>query len=182
MKKSEKFVESICSILEKNNVVAEKESVDLKRLFRESLYDDFEDFLLQEGLVQKDDLLKALSIYYKVPPFDVMGHFFDHYLVVRFPKDFLLRNAIIPLQELNENMLVVVAANPDDESLLPEIGNFDSSDIQFMVGIAEDIIEAVEEFYDQSLQVTDDFDYISAEEAEEARDLAREKNILDEEE
>lgn len=182
MKKSEKFVEAVCSILEKNEVIAEKEAVDLKRLFKESLYEDFEDFLLQEGLVQKDDLLKALSTYYKVPSFDVMGHFFDHYLVVRFPKDFLLRNEIIPLQELNENMLVVVAANPDDESLLPEIGSFDSSDIQFMVGIAEDIIESIEEFYDQSLQVSDDFDYISAEEEEEARELAREKNILDEEE
>ena len=182
MEKSEKFVEAICSILEKNDVIAEREAVDLNRLFKESLYDDFEDFLLQEGLVQKDDLLKALSVHYKVPPFDVMGHFFDHYLVVRFPKDFLLRNEIIPLQELNENMLVVVAANPDDESLLPEIGRFDSSDIQFMVGIGEDITEAIEEFYDQSLQVTDDFDYISAEEEEEARELAREKKILDEEE
>ena len=77
--------------------------------------DEFDNFLLQEGLVAKENLLKALSEYYQVPPFDVIGHFFDHDLVIEFPTRFFMRNEIIPLQEINDNMLYVVAANPADE-------------------------------------------------------------------
>ncbi len=182
MRKGDNFVDGLCILLEKNKVFTPQESKDSKRLFKAESQDEFDNFLLQEELVDKEDLLKALSQYYKVPSFDVIGHFFDHQLVTKFPRDFLIRNEIIPLQELNDNMLVVVAASPDDDSLLPNIGNYMSSDIQFMVGIGEDIIETVEEFYDPSLQVTNDFDYIELEEKDEARALAQEKIELDTEE
>ncbi len=181
MRKGEKFVNGLCTILEKNKIFTLQESNDAKKLFKAESEDEFDNFLLQEELVEKEDLLKALSTYYNVPSFDVIGHFFDHSLVIKFPRDFLLRNEIIPLQELNDNMLVIVAADPSDDSLLPNIGNYMSSDIQFMVGIGEDIIETVEEFYDPSLQVTDDFDYIEAEEQDEARALERERITLDKE-
>lgn len=182
MRKSEKFVSGVCSILEKHKVFTAVESRDAKKLFEADSADEFDNFLLQEGLVSKEDLLKALSDYYKVPSFDVIGHFFDHQLVKEFPRDFLIRNEIIPLEEQDDTMLFVIAANPADESLLTSIGVYNSCDIQFYVGLAEDIRESVEEFYDASLQVTDDYDYIDAEEEDEARALDQERKILDREE
>lgn len=182
MRKGEKFVTELCSILEKNGVFTSQETRDAKKLFGQESEDEFDDFLLQEGLVSKQDLLKALSKYYQVPSFDVIGHFFDHELVRRFPRDFLMRNEIIPLEEINDNMIYFVAANPADDNLLPLLGKYISSDIQFFVGIAEDIQEAVDEFYDASIQVTDNFDFMDEEEVDEERSLEEEKNILDHEE
>ena len=66
-----------------------------------------------------------------------------------FPKDMLLRNAIIPL-EVDENMMIMVASEPDDPELLFEIGEYVSYDIQFYVGLGRDICDAVKEFYDKS--------------------------------
>lgn len=182
MRKGEKFVNELCSILEKNAAFTPQETKNAKKLFAQESEDEFDNFLLQEGLVSKQDLLKALSQYYHVPSFDVIGHFFDHQLVIKFPRDFLMRNEIIPLQEINDNILFVVAANPADENLLPAIGNYMSSDIQFLVGIGEDIQEAVDEFYDASIQVTDNFDYMDEEEKDEDRALEEERHVLDEEE
>ncbi len=182
MRKGEKFINDLCAILEKNGAFTQQESKDSKKLFAQESEDEFDNFLLQEGLVAKQNLLKALSQYYHVPPFDVIGHFFDHDLVIKFPRDFLMRNEIIPLQEINDNMLYVVAANPADENLLPAIGNYMSSDIQFLVGIGEDIQEAVDEFYDASIEVTDNFDYMDEEEENEKRALNEEKHELDNEE
>jgi Type II secretion system (T2SS), protein E, N-terminal domain len=163
MKKHEAFVEALCSILIKNNIVSAAEAVVMKRLFKDRSSDTFDDFLLSEGLVEKHDLLNALSEYYRVPAFDVVGYFFEHALLHAFPKEFLYENAIIPLEVDDESILLMIAADPHDENLLPAIGNHVSYDVQFMVGIRQDIEDAIDEFYDQSLAVVDEDSDLDAE-------------------
>ena len=111
--------------------------------------DQFNDFLLSEGVLDQESLLQALAEYYKVPSFDVVGYFFENHLLHMFPKSMLLENEIIPLQ-VDENMMIVVAAHPDNPDLLFEIGENVSYDIRFYVGIARDICDAVKEFYDKA--------------------------------
>ncbi len=119
----------------------------------ESLYatnnDALIELLLSDGIVTRRDVLIALGEAYQVPWFDVTGYFFDHQLVHLFPKDFLLRNGIIPLM-IDEDELIVVAAQPSDD-LLPLFGNYVSWDIQFQVGIRRHIEDAVKEFHDESI-------------------------------
>jgi len=93
----------------------------LRQSFHESEKPNFDEFLLDEGLVDKDDLLPALAQMYQVPAFDAVGYLFDHQLVRMFPKEFLIQHEIIPI-ERDENMLFFVASNPADEELLPAIG------------------------------------------------------------
>ncbi len=145
------FVDEICSILQKNKVISPQEANDLKKNFANRSQIAFDDFLLEEGLVTKEDILKALSSYYQVPYIDPVGYFFDHYLLVKFPKDFLLRNLIIPIEVLEDTILMVAANNPSNENLLPLIGKYVSYDIEFRVAIASEIVESVEDFYDKSL-------------------------------
>jgi len=152
------FADQISRILEKNKVVKPSESRAMQKAFHDSEKEQFDEFLLEEGLVQENDLLQALSEYYQVPPFDLVGYFFDHDLVTKFPKDFLLRNAIIPL-EVDEDILVVVASDPNQEGLESTIRNFVSYDIVFLVGLRRDICDAVKEFYDRALtEVSQDED------------------------
>lgn len=149
--KKEGFVEALCKIFEERGIISQKESKALRSNYRERSDIAFEDFLLEQGLIEREDILKAISTYYGVPWMDPIGYFFDHYLVIKFPKDFLLRNLIAPIEVIEDTILMVLANNPDDEELLPRIGNYVSYDIEFRVGLASEIVETIEEFYDKSL-------------------------------
>lgn len=158
MKRSETFVDAFTKILFEQNAIKHDEALALKKVFFDRSKETFDDFLLEEGLASRTEILNALSQYYDVPAFDVVGHFFNHDKLHEFPKDFLLRNQIIPLEQ-DENILFMIASNPNDPELLPKIGNYVSYDIQFLVGIARDITDAVKEFYDKALsEVPEDSD------------------------
>lgn len=123
-------------------------------------------FFLEEGLVSVDDMLKALSKLYNVPSQDVVGpvydsegQFFETHLLREFPKEFLLRNAIIPVDVENQTTLTVIAADPSRPGLESAIRGFVSYDVIFFVGIRRDIIDAVEQYYDDAVtQVQQDVD------------------------
>jgi hypothetical protein len=149
MKKRETFAQALTDILVKHKVITDQEGKALKKGFKESAKETFDEFLLGEGLVDDINILRALGEYYQVPAFDVVGYFFDFNQLHKFPKDFLLRNAIIPL-EVDENIMVIVASEPNDPDLLAKIGEHVSYDIQFRVGLRRDITDAVKEFYDKA--------------------------------
>ncbi|MDP3889141.1 MAG: hypothetical protein Q8Q25_01200 [bacterium] len=149
MKKRETFVQAITDILVKHKVITLQEGNSLQKGFKESSQEIFDDFLLEEGLVDDINILRALAEHYQVPAFDVVGYFFDYNQLHKFPKDFLLRNAIIPL-EVDENIMIIVASEPDNPELLARIGEYVSYDIQFRVGLKRDICDAVKEFYDKA--------------------------------
>jgi type IV pilus assembly protein PilB len=144
------FIRELTHILIKNGALTGAKEQQLDAAFQKSEHERYEMFLLDEGLVEPEVLLKALSLCYKVPAFDVADYFFERYLLHFFPKDFLLRHTIIPV-ELDEDILVVAASNPADPELAAAINEYVSHDIQFCVGIYQDICDAVEEFYDPSL-------------------------------
>jgi len=144
-----RFVKDVSSILAKQGAISEGEALAMQEAFDRSSQEAFDQFLLDEGFVDEDDLLKALSDYYQVPSFSVGDYFFNTRLLRMFPKSFLLRNAVIPV-ERDENMFIMVAAHPNDETLPAKIGEHVSYDIRFRVGIYGDICNAVKEFYDKA--------------------------------
>lgn len=148
MKNQKTLVQKISSILMEQGTISLDESKALQKVFKESAKETFDDFLLEEGLVDEANLLKALAQCYQVPGFDVIGYFFDTYLLRMFPKDFLTRNACIPV-EVDENIMIMVASEPDNDTLLPRIGEYVSYGIRFRVGIRRDIVSAAREFYDK---------------------------------
>lgn len=146
---AQSFQHKICEVLVRDKVITEQESQDLQKDFKGRSKETFDEFLINEGIVTRDEILVALSEYYEVPQFNVLGFMFDHNLLVHFPQDFLLRHGAIPL-ERDENMLVVVVSNPHNADLLPELSEYVSDDIRFCVGLKEDIIDAIMEFYEES--------------------------------
>ena len=140
----------LSDILVVNGVMTESEGVAMRHEFEQSSQDNVVDFLIDEGIVSVSDMLVALSQYYQVPAFDVVGHFFERHYLTMFPKGFLLRSAIVPLEQ-DGNIMVIVASHPNNQDLLAEIGQYVSYDIQFRVGIAQDICDAVKEYYEESL-------------------------------
>ncbi len=175
--KGESFVERLTEILVKRKALDASQAAGLKKAFRDSPKPNFDEFLLDEGLVDKEDLLLALSDYYQVPPFDAMGYFFNHQLVRMFPKEFLRSNAIIPIEKDEEEILIMLANNPADPDLLVRIGRFVSYDIQFRVGILQDIIDSIGEFYDQALTEVDDDEGLDETRHEREHEIEQEKEI-----
>lgn len=143
------FEAEFLQVLVKLKFIAPEEAIQLLLTYNESDVDQFDEFLLSEGIIEKDQLLEALSEYYQVPSFDVGGYFFETHLLRMFPKDMLLRNEIIPMQ-VDENIMIMIAANPDNPDFLFEIGENVSYDIRFYVGIARDVCDAVKEYYDKA--------------------------------
>ena len=172
MEQRETFAQAIANILVKQNVVTPEEGKALQKAFKDSSKEAFDNFLLEKGLVDPENLLKALADHYQVPAFDVVGYFFEHYLLHMFPKGFLLRNAITPL-EVDENIMVVVASEPNDPDLLSKIGEHVSYDIRFRVGIRRDICDAVKEFYDRAPTEVNEKKEDLRVEHEEGRDVRR---------
>lgn len=145
-----KFAKKFCDILLKQRSISSAEAKKMQQEFADRSQDTFDYFLISEGLVSKENVLEALSEYYGVPSIDVTGYFFDHDLVIDFPKDFLLSNVIIPMQ-LDQEILTIVASQPDVPGLLEDIGRFTKYyDIEFLVGLSQDIRDAIEEYYDES--------------------------------
>lgn len=149
--------------------ITPEDAIELLKRYDESDVDQFDEFLLSEGILEQEELLQALSQYYHVPSFDVVGYFFETHLLRMFDKSMLLRNEIIPMQ-VDENIMIVVAANPDNSELLFEIGENVSYDIRFYVGVARDICNAVKEYYDKA----------DTEDVEEDEDLRQEHLLVSE--
>ncbi len=146
---TQSFQHKICEVLVRNKVITEQEAVDLQKDFQGRSKETFDEFLINEGFVTRDEILVALSEYYQVPAFNVVGYLFDHQLLVQFPQDFLLRHGAIPL-ERDENILAFVVSDPNNSDLLPELSEYVSDDIRFLVGFREDIIDSIMEFYEDS--------------------------------
>lgn len=170
-------IDRLISLFVKQEYFSETEGAALAQAFKRSTHQSFDDFLLDQGMVTKDHILHVLSLYYEVPAFDVTGYFFDHALLLEFPKEILLQYEIIPL-ELDEMILIVVASNPTNPELLPILGKYCSYDIQFRVGIARDITDAVKEFYDRALTELDDPDIIERERRAALEFLEKERETI----
>lgn len=158
MEKRTSFAKDLTAILLKNKAMSEQMAQGLVPAFEKSSKENFDDFLLEEEIITRSALLAALSSFYKVPSVDVVGYFFQSFLLHKFPKDILHRFAFIPM-DVDDEILTVVASEPDDPRLLSIIGEYVSYDIVLRVGIRLDITDAISEYYDESVtEVPEDVD------------------------
>lgn len=146
--KRREIVDELSVILVKNKAISLKDLVPLAESFKNRDDIAFEDFLLEEGVVEKSDLLKALSEYYQLPAVDVVGEFFDHQFLRLIPKDIMLRNFFIPHWR-DADLLAIVAAEPNDPDLPALVGKYVTHNLTFEVGLAQDIRDTIREFYDE---------------------------------
>jgi len=157
------FVTGLVAVLVENEVITAKEAQALIQDFGNQSSASFDEFVLSEGLISKEDLLLAVSRYYQVPAVDVRGYFFDIGLVKSFPKDFLIRYGIIPM-ETEQNIMTVIAYCPDLPGLDSKIEEYESYVIEYRVGLWRDIIDVIDECFDEPILTEQD---MCGEEAEE---------------
>lgn len=165
MKTQQEKIDGLLVILRARGVLSPDDEMELKKEFAASDTERFEDYLIDEEIVEKEDLLQALSQYYKVPPFDVMGAMLDHDLLKMFPKNVLMNNKCIPYR-VDGDLMIIVAGEPDDENLDEILGESVSYDFQYYVGIPRHIDMMIKDFYDKELYKDDFEDIIEKEKHE----------------
>ncbi|HBY06083.1 MAG: Type IV-A pilus assembly ATPase PilB [candidate division TM6 bacterium GW2011_GWE2_42_60] len=143
-------LKGIAEILNKKGLLKQQEADALIVSFQNHEASYAEDFLIEEGIVEKEDLLIVLQEYYKVPAIDVLGAIFDHDLVRLFPKDVLLRNCCIPYQR-EDDTLFVITNDPSDDEKEAILREFVSYDVEFFVGLPSDIDMMIKDFYQDPL-------------------------------
>ena len=169
------FVSRVAQAFVKLKVMSAVEAESFEKEFSGRTKDRVDEFLLDEGITDRETLLKVLQSVYGVPSYDVRGYFFNHHILMLFPRDFLDNKAIIPLQ-IEDDILTVVVSNPEDDEILSIIGNYVPYSIEVMIGIRRDILDAIEEYYDEDVATSD----IEDEEADETEELAEdESDIID---
>lgn len=154
MKQHETTVDGLIRVLQERGTFTGRDAAALKEDFGRSEAPFFEDFLLEEGIVEKEEVLAVLQTYYGVQAIDVLGEVFDHDLVTLFPKDVLLRNYALPYRR-DGNVLFVITNNPRNDDLEVTLREFVSYDIEFLVGIPRHIDMTIKEFYQKALYETD---------------------------
>lgn len=141
--------QDIAHILHQHGSISAEDATSLVQSFKGKSLGDFEVFLLDEGIVTKQQLLDALSEHYEVPSFDVQGFFFNHDLIKLFPMHKLLKHAFIPI-ESDEEILAVVVADPHDTIVEDVVHQYGPYAVEFRVGILRHIIDEIREFADAS--------------------------------
>lgn len=142
-----KYAPALADILYRQKVLSQKDAQALAKDFVKGDPAQLNYFLLDEGLVAKHDLFKALAQYYQVPFFDVRGYQFNHDLLALFPQDLLVRNAMAPI-EFDGNILTVVTGQPDMEGLREMLREHVAYHIEFRVGITRDIVDEIRAYYE----------------------------------
>lgn len=161
---SASFVNKLTDVLIKIKAIGADERDAIAKNFKNRQKDNFGYFLLDEGIVSKQQLLRAYSLLYNLPPLDVQGFMFDHELVTSFPKDVLLEQEAIPV-ETDENIIIFCVSDPEKAGLEETLGEYTDSVIELQVGIGRDILDAIEDYFEDS---PDEPDYEKLEEEDES--------------
>ena len=164
-----KYVKSVGDILCRRGVLTRADVDALKRDFTAGDPAQLNYFLLDEGLVSKQELLLALSEHYQMPSFDARGYQFDHELLELFPKEFLIAHAVLPI-EFDGAILTVVVGNPNDTGLIEQIQQYTQHHIELRVGITRDIVDEARAYYEKPPQEFDSGE-IEEEEEESTEDI-----------
>lgn len=154
MEERNHFINELCTILHRNHALKDRDVNALKREFADRSDLTFEEFLIDENIISRKELLEALGQYYNMTAIDVIGLFFDHHLVTMFPKDLLLRHNFIPYMR-DGDVLAVIAGDPLDDDMIEQIGRYVSYDVELYVGFFRDIQDEIEEFYDRAVSEVD---------------------------
>ena len=168
----ETFVQKFAKILADQRSIDKKEAFLIAEDFKTRSKESLVYFLIDEGLVPKDEILKALNRYFNIPSFDAIGYFFDNSLVGMFPIEFLTSNGVVPMS-LEQGIMTVVASDPDQSGLRARIMEYTDADIEFVVGIKRDIWDAAREYSQKSLTAENT--------AEEEEEIGQDESVVDEE-
>jgi len=96
--------------------------------------------LIKEGMINYDDLAKALSVQYRMPYFDLSNYPPPRELLAVSSTELLNKYNFIPLKKLPHKTIILIA-DPNNREMIAEITKFYNGNVEFFVGNSEKIAE-----------------------------------------
>ncbi|RSK28025.1 type II secretion system protein GspE [Bacillus sp. HMF5848] len=129
------------------------------------------DILLDKGFITQQQLIEVLEFQLGIPHVSLYRYPFDYKLVSIIPKEIAKRNLLIPLKKEN-NKLFIAMADPMDFYAIDDIRLSTGFQVETAIATKDDIIRAINKYYDVDEHVNELLDDIPNENVkdEEIRD------------
>jgi general secretion pathway protein E len=107
------------------------------------------DILLKQGLVKAEELAVVLSIQLKLPLIDLRRHTVQPQALRLIPEEMARKHALIPLDIVNDSLMVVMA-DPEDIRTLEDVKVQAKMRVEVALGVRSDIERAINIHYRSS--------------------------------
>lgn len=104
------------------------------------------EILISMGIVTEDEIASCLAIQYGIPFISLRYYELDERVISKFPKEFIIENKFVPVDEIGK-ILTVAIANPLEEETLNRIEKQTGKQVQYFVTTMSDIQQAIERHY-----------------------------------
>lgn len=115
---------------------------------------NFEDYLIQDGIVSEEALLRAYSEHLGYLFVDLSQHPIDPECISLIPFKFANRNTVIPVKR-EDNVLTVALRDPFDISITDQLNTLTQLNIDVVISRAEDIRSAIRFHYGTGAETVD---------------------------
>lgn len=149
MKNIGAFINSFSPLLVKHGFLKHEDVEQIHKAFASQPAQTYQEFLLNEQFLTKEQLLALLSEYYGIAAVDVSTELFDPRIVKMFHHDFLQKYNALPYKR-DDQVLLVVTGDPSQEDLYEVFGDNVSYDLEFFVGIPHHIDLVCSDIFDQT--------------------------------
>ena len=121
------------------------------------------DALLALGMIKPEDLAVILSIHLNLPLIDLKRHAVQAEALAKIPEEMARKRAFIPLDIVNDSLLVVMA-DPEDVRTIEDIKVQAGMRLEVALGVRSDIERAINIHYRSSSAIQKNVNQLSAEE------------------
>ncbi|MBU4375899.1 MAG: Flp pilus assembly complex ATPase component TadA [Candidatus Omnitrophica bacterium] len=134
-------------LLEKGLITAEKlkEAIGMQREKGGKL----SDILINNGLIDRKDLMVVLSEELGIPPINLSRYKIDPSLIQLVPRKFAYRYKMLPISRMG-NLLTVAMADPLNIFAVDEIKTLTGFQIGILITTDKDMDEAIDQYYGES--------------------------------
>ena len=108
-------------------------------------------YLIEREYISEEDLAKCISIQFGCSYLPLRAYEISSKVVNLVPAEIAEKYWLMPIDKIG-NIVTVVMANPLDEEALEAVEKITGSSVQPFVGILSDIAQAIEYYYDVTLQ------------------------------
>ena len=110
--------------------------------------------LVKTGTIRESELLSFLGRQFNIPVIDLSKYEINPEVVRLLPEEMVQKNMALPINRVGAKLIVAVA-DPSDMAILDAIGFKTGYAVELVMASERDISEAINKFFDQSLEFQD---------------------------
>ncbi|MCQ9209240.1 GspE/PulE family protein [Granulicatella seriolae] len=140
----------LIDILENYSLITNEQRLEIEKALH-STSESVERYIVRQGYITDEKLLKILGYYYKTPYVSLAKFTIENEAVAKINEKIARRHTLIPISLTREYdpKLIVATADPKDYIALEDVKIASKMDVLPYVSFKEDILKYIDQFYSQ---------------------------------